>query len=1027
METVPERVLEITERFDYNRKAYLSGHFNETQVRHEFIDPLFECLGWDVNNRQGYAEAYKDVIHEDAIKIGRATKAPDYCFRVGGTRKFFVEAKKPSLDLRDDPAPAFQLRRYAWSAKLPLSILTDFEEFAIYDCRVKPDISDRPSTARTLYLHYHDYAERWSDIASIFSREAVLKGAFDQYADSVTEKHGTSEVDTVFLRQIESWRDMLARNIARRNPKLSQRELNFAVQVTIDRIVFLRIAEDRGIEDYGCLLAQQNGQHVYDRLIELFRQADARYNSGLFHFVGERGELEAPDRLTPSLRIDDQPLREIVSSLYYPESPYEFSVLPADILGHVYEQFLGKVIRLTPRHQAVIEEKPEVRKSGGVYYTPSYIVGYIVRETVGKLVEGKKPGPRGGASRLKIVDPACGSGSFLIGAYEYLLDWHRDQYVGDGPERHTRELYQVDGAEWRLTIDERKRILLNNIYGVDIDPQAVEVTKLSLLLKVLEGESIHSLNTQLKLFQERALPDLGHNIKCGNSLIDFDFYRDHQMALFDDDELYRVNPFDWQAAFPQVFESGGGFDVAVGNPPYISIQSMREWAPDGVVEYYKKHYDSAAKGNFDVYVAFVEQGLRILGRSGRLGFILPSKFLTTDYGTALRARLARDRLVDSIVDFGHDQVFPNATTYTCLLLLHNSGSSSVAYARVSPAMLRDAGRTYGEISLPYRSLGAGPWVLAGDAETRLMDKIRVAGVPLLDIPASMSRGTSTGADDVFCLNLVGNKLFTREGREVAVEEGILRRPLYATDFTRFDFRPRNEQRIIFPYTVDQTGSALIAEPTLEREYPQAHEYLQRNRARLKSRKQYKAWYGYSAPRNLQLHDKAQILVPLLADRGLCAAFESPQDHFCVMASSGFTLSVSNSLYDISPFYVLGLLNSKLLFWRPHAISNKFRGGWVTCTKQYFGTLPIRVAGSSRGEWEEQHDHIVQLVAGITQLKERLRVSGLPQERPVIAGQIATTEQLINSLVYALYGLDEAEIRVVEGVSQVETARPVHIV
>jgi hypothetical protein len=328
-------------------------------LRREFLEPFFSALGWDVDNRQGYAEAYKDVVHEDSIKVGGDTKAPDYCFRIGGTRKFFVEAKKPSIYVKEEIPPAFQIRRYAWSAKLSLSILTDFEEFAVYDTRIKPEKIDKASTARINYFTYKDYAEKWDELASVFSREAVLKGSFDKYAEKSRLKKGTATVDDAFLKEIEDWRDLLARNIAIRNPDLSQRELNFAVQRTIDRIVFLRICEDRGIEEYGRLQAQLNGTNVYKRLVQLFSQADDRYNSGLFHFQREKDRHEEPDKLTPNISIDDKPLKDIINRLYYPESPYEFSVLSADILGQVYEQFLGKVIRLTAGHQAKVEEKPE--------------------------------------------------------------------------------------------------------------------------------------------------------------------------------------------------------------------------------------------------------------------------------------------------------------------------------------------------------------------------------------------------------------------------------------------------------------------------------------------------------------------------------------------------------------------------------------------------------------------------------------------------------------------------------------------
>jgi len=366
-ENVPTRILELVERFERNLKSYRSQGYNEAQVRREFIEPFFEELGWDVSNRAGYAEAYKDVICEDAIKVGGATKAPDYCFCIGGARKFFLEAKKPAVDLRGEISPAYQLRRYAWSAKLPLSILSDFEEFAVYDCRIRPKPTDQPGIGRILYLTYKDYPTRWNEVVDIFSKNSVLRGSFDRFAESTKGKRGTSPVDVEFLKEIEQWRNSLARNIALRNPTLSVRELNFAVQRTIDRIIFLRMCEDRGIETYGQLQALLNGTKTYARLNYLYGLADDKFNSGLFHFRIERDRVEPPDELTPTLNLDDRVLKEIIRCLYYPESPYEFSVLGSDILGNVYEQFLGKVIRLTPGHQAKVEDKPEVKKAGGVY------------------------------------------------------------------------------------------------------------------------------------------------------------------------------------------------------------------------------------------------------------------------------------------------------------------------------------------------------------------------------------------------------------------------------------------------------------------------------------------------------------------------------------------------------------------------------------------------------------------------------------------------------------------------------------
>ncbi len=992
MPTPPE-ILDLVAYYKLHRAALRSVDYNEEQARRELLEPLFAALGWDMQNRQGYALQYRDVVQEESIRVGGQTKAPDYTFRIGGTRKFFVEAKKPAVGLHDDPAPAYQLRRYAWSAKLALSILTNFEEFAVYDCRIKPAASDAAATARVLWLTCDEYLTRWDELAGLFAREAILKGAFDRYAEDSRSKRGTAEVDAVFLQAMEEWRETLARALALRNPTLTPRALNAAVQLTLDRLIFLRIAEDRGLEPYGQLQALLNGGETYARLCELFRRADDRYNSGLFHFRAEKDRADAPDAWTLGLTLDDKTLKPLLRALYYPESPYEFSVIPADILGQVYERFLGKVIRLTAGHRAVVEEKPEVKKAGGVYYTPTYIVDYIVQQTIGPVgANGRSPLQR---APLRIVDPACGSGSFLLGAYQHLLDGYLAAYSADAPKwakGKSPRLLPGPGGAWRLATAERKRILLDHLYGVDIDPQAVEVTKLSLLLKALEGETEETLNAQLRLFRERALPDLSHNIQCGNSLIGPEFYAG-QLTFLDEEEQYRINAFDWQAAFPEVF-AAGGFDVVIGNPPYIRIQTLKEWAPREVV--------------------FVEKALALLNAQGRVGFILPNKFLTTDYGAALRCHLAQSKAVDLIVDFGHEQVFENATTYTCLLFLSHAPSDQVQYIKTIPHKVLES--TDQITTIPAESLGQDAWLLTDNASNALMEKLSAIGTPLLDLPALMSRGTSTGADKVFCLVANDGILATKAGVPVDIEPEILRHPLYATDFTRFHFRPQNHERIIFPYSVSESKYEIIPEATIKEKWPKAYRYLNAHKKELETRKQYQYWYGYSAPRNLNIHDRAHLLVPLLADRGLFAPLpEVSAEHFCLMASAGFSVSIKSP--SLNSLYILGLLNSKLLFWNLRQLSNKFRGGWVTCTKQYFGTLPIRCIDFTNPAEVALHDRVVTLVEALLQAHRQLAAVQSPHERTLLQRQIALADAQLDALVYELYGLSAADIRLIEGAEE----------
>lgn len=1001
-------ILDLVERYRRNREAYTSGQYNETQLRREYLDPFFTLLGWDMDNKQGYAEAYKDVVHEDAIKIGGFTKAPDYSFRIGGARKFFVEAKKPAIHIKDDIDPAFQLRRYAWSAKLPISILTSFEEFAVYDCRIKPVKTDKASTARILYMKFDEYETKWDYLSSILSKESVLQGAFDKYTDSGRTKKGTAEVDTAFLKEIESWRELLARNLALRNPELTQRELNFVVQATIDRIVFLRICEDRGIEDYSRLMGLLSGPDAYRRLCQFFRRADEKYNSGLFHFRGEKDRPEPPDDLSLNVLIDDKVLKEIIRNLYYPDSPYEFSVLPADILGHVYEQFLGKVIHLSAGHRATIEDKPEVKKAGGVFYTPRYIVDYIVQNTVGKLLEGKSPKQ---AENLKILDPACGSGSFLIGAYQYLLDWHHDWYIQHMPEKWAigkkPALYKAAGNEWRLTTSERKRILLNNIHGVDIDAQAVEVTKLSLLLKVLEGETEQSIKQGILVYHERALPDLAGNIKCGNSLIGPDFYEGRLTGVFDDEECLRVNVFDWKKEFPNIMKAGG-FDAVIGNPPYIRIQTLKEWAPLEI-EFYKRRYLSAGSGNYDIYVVFVEKGLQLINEKGRLGFILPSKFFTTDYGEALRDLITKKKALAEIVDFAHMQVFGTATTYTCLLFLTGSYSDLVLYKKVfsSVTLVTQSDRT-----MNGNIFNKNPWSFRTEAENNIVDKMFQGSIQLINLPALIGRGSSSGDDDIFVLKKLADKFATQHDEQIDIEEEILRIPVYATDFGRYTFSPKAEEAIIFPYVVSEKGYELMSEALLQTQYPKAYKYLSGCKKRLQLRKQFKEWYGFSAPRNLHVHDVAHMFVPLLADKGSYCRLSANTKRFCLMASGGFSITVA-SASGFSPNYVLGLLNSKLLFWRLESISNVFRGGWITCTKQYVETLPIRAIDFSNRTDVACYDLIVSHVEQMLTLHVQHTAAKTGHEKTAIERQIDAIDRQIDMLVYELYGLTEEEISLIE--------------
>ncbi len=962
---VPDHVAELIERFRENESVYRSSKYNEAQIRQEFIDPMFVALGWDLRNEQNASETYKDVIVEDSIKSDGSITAPDYCFRIGGNRKFFVESKRPSVNLAESASAAYQVRRYGWSAKLSVSVLTDFEEFAIYDCRVEPKKNDKSSVARSLYLKYTEYCDRWDEIYSLFSKEAVLAGSLDQFAEATKTRRGAATVDAVFLKEIESWREWLAIAISSQNPELKQRELNFAVQMTINRLIFLRICEDRGIEPYAQLSALTKNGQVYEELCRLFRQADARYNSGLFHFQPEKGRLDA-DEFTLKLMIADQPLEQIIQGLYYPDSPYEFSVMPIEILGQVYEQFLGKVIRLTADHKAVVEDKPEVRKAGGVYYTPTYIVDYIVENTVGRLLKGKTPKQ---AEKIRVLDPACGSGSFLIGAYRFLLDWYLEQY-GANPTKNKKKLYVGAGGGWRLTSEEKKRILLNHIYGVDIDLQAVETTKLSLLLKVLEGESQETVSQQLKLLQERALPDLENNIKCGNSLIGSDYYNSVQMGLLNEEEVYRINVFDWEEGFPEIMKAGG-FDAVIGNPPYGAefSQPTKDYLKD-------KYITFVWRG--ESYLVFVEQAIKLLRVKGQFSYIIPDTYLNLDFTRALRIFLFENTKIKEVVSlpsnvFKRIGAKQNPIVDTTLLFTEKAPcvlpSSPLHVSDVlvrifnKKASINSVSKSNSEYltsTLTWYEQGAFN-IQSNTAETEIIQKAERQNHPLSNV-AEMFYGIK--------VYQIG------KGKPPQTEEIRDTKPFTSTRREDGQFLPFFDGKHIGRYQLLWKDNNWL---------------------------NYGSWLA--EPRQPVKFEGEKILIRKIVGETLIATYISDTS-YCNTLLYVVKLKLE---VNLNYHYILGTLNSRFVGWY-------FRKKFQISADDTFPQIMIRdiLQFPIPSPQIDKHDRIVALVEQMLSLHKRLADAKMPSDKKTIEQQIKVTDRQIDQLVYELYELTDEEIAIVEG-------------
>lgn len=970
-------IAELVERFTEQYDSYKKADYNETLTRRDFIDPFFKALGWDIDNKNGYAEAYREVIHEDKVKVGKATKAPDYSFRlVGGKRLFFVEAKKPNVVVKDEIQPAYQVRRYGWSAKLPISIITDFEEFAIYDCTKKPNPTDKASVARIKYLTFKDYLKEFDFIWDTFSKEKVLKGSFDKFVEGNASKKGTATVDKEFLQSLDSWRTYLATSISRNNKQLDEDEINFAVQQTIDRIIFLRIAEDRSVEPYGTLKEAVKSGEFYKNLFRQFEQADDKYNSGLFDFK--------KDKISKYLTIENKIVKTIINELYYPESPYEFSVLSVEILGSAYEQFLGKVIRITPGHIAKVEEKPEVRKAGGVYYTPQYVVEYIVKNTVGKLIENKTPKE---ISKIKIVDPACGSGSFLIGAYQYLLDYHKNFYSDNGKISKGNKSNPLT-PEGNLTTAEKKRILLNNIFGVDIDVNAVEVTKLSLLLKCMEGETEASIATQMKLFHERVLPTLDENIKSGNSLVDTDFYG----GQLDFGEEKKIKPFNWQRAFPEVFKikrpelhdelkqhnrkilkqseeaeekakelmkkfggdvqeplahygEQGGFDVVIGNPPYIMLQNLETRE---VFDYALKKFRSA-KYKIDTYQLFTEQAVKLLKDGGLLGFITPNTFLKNIHAEPLRKFILDNATLKEVLLFNYS-VFAAASVDTCIFIIEKGEASKRSELEVNTSDVPFEVRNLSSVkqsTFAKNNRTDFNLLISGD-DSEVLNKISKNSKPLGD----------------FCGAYFGIQTFDRTKYVSETKKNNQYEPVIdGGNIEPFKLKPAKEYVHYIPSAIKSGGSETI--------------YRQ--------------------------------------DR-ICIRQIGATPVATFVPANIFTLNTIYNVYlreknlaDLK--FLLGIVtsNATKFFWKKNNSDEKKT--FPKIKKEAILSIPVPIINKQN---KNLHDEIVKLVNQLLQLNQQIAETKLASQVSQLQSKVDYCGDRINQIVYQLYELTNEEIKIVEG-------------
>ncbi len=655
-----EKIQSLVETFKANESRYLSPAYQEAEVRKDFIDKFFIALGWDVNHDQQTNPYEQEVKVERSVSAAGQRRA-DYAFHLAPhfrDVRFFVEAKKPHghLATKDN---YFQTIRYGWNSETPLAVLTDFEQFHILDCRYKPDV-DTALNRHVAQYHYSEFGDRtkFAKIYWLFSREAVADGSLEKRALELPKPRGKAvqrglfaggwqTIDESFLQELDEYRIELAKAFKSKNSKLDSEQLTETTQRALDRLVFIRFLEDKGIEAQRLVDKFGDKGTAWEDFIIASRRLDGIYDGIVFkaHPILDK----------PGFRVDDDVFAGICEKLAHVNSPYDFNAIPIHILGSIYERFLGKVIVATDKRVRV-EAKPEVRKAGGVYYTPEYIVRYIVANTIGKLISGKTPEQ---IAEMRFADIACGSGSFLLGVYDLLLTYHGKYYHENPSKVRKGDCVERDG-NLLLSLGKKRAILLNNIFGVDIDNQAVEVCQLSLYLKLLGEETTSSAHQYLLDFaQQSLLPSLNANIVCGNSLIGTDSLDGDLLAS---GEERHINPMNFEDRFPEVMKRGG-FDAIVGNPPYVRPHKL---SAEMKVLLWKRYKTFVAKS--DLYSCFMERGLSLTRHDGWFSFIVPHTWTSLESFTGIRRYFIQNARVRKLVQLPK-KVFADATVETCVFVV----------------------------------------------------------------------------------------------------------------------------------------------------------------------------------------------------------------------------------------------------------------------------------------------------------------------------------------------------------------------
>ena len=975
-----KKLKELITKYNSFKKSGRLDLSSEETIR-TWINELLSIFDWDAMDTSQVLQE-KILSKEEKVKlqtIDSTSTRPDYTFKIGKEKLTFLDAKALSVNIKTSDKSAFQIKSYGWSISASFAFLTNFEEFAIYDCSYIPALDQKAIDGR-IYLKIEDYLDNFEVLEKHLLRENMIHQSFDQSNQlEVT-------IDTVFAEQLSFFRLSLANEIVTKNTKLildNVELLSYLTQVIINRVMFIKICEARKVEKDGLLLDF--------RKIGFWKQfQDSSYSDFYEHYDGP---LFDRDDILQKIKLDDSIFDELLNLLYYP-SPYRFDVIPTKMLSDIYEIFLSK--KLAIKNGFVCEVlKPEYLKSNGAVVTPQYLVQDLIERTLDLKEESITD-----IFEKKSLDFACGSGIFLIELFDYLEDKLITSYINNQDVKFKHFFFQK-GDEVILTVKGKRELIDRCIYGIDIDPEAVEVARMSLSLKVIDGIEFIEDYQELGLFGQKILNSVGDNICCGNTLIKNDILEIYPQILEDEKQLLKTNAYDFDEKF----------DFIVGNPPYVEVKHYNEVYPF-MHQYIKEQYETTSNGKIDLSVAFIERGISLLTFNGKMGLIVQKRFFKTQYGKSIRNYISTNQLLSKIVDFDSTSLFKNRITYISSIVLDQLRPNEVMFSKVKEnENLWELDKLGFEI-IPSSAFTSNPWNFEEpkllSIQSKLLEnfgnfgafgKVKV-GIQVLWDKAYHIEVKSFNGDGT----LTGD---TKLEKNITIEVDACRPLMVNKKFYPF-CSDETETYVIFPYKIEEDINIPILFDEFTAFYSLASQYLSRYKELIESNVKIETklgdtgWHLFTRVQNhTAIYPK--ILLPMTA-----------LDTFATVTKNSLSYGDNANMFfieipnksDKNLYAITGIINSTLFSVLARSIAMVQQNGYFKFNKQFIEPIPF-----PKDNFESNPTLVKEIFKITKKIKEKQEQykKSTPRQKNIFKKVLINLWQDLDSKVFELYELTEDEI------------------